>query len=200
MKPFLKPRFAIAAALLAQGLSLASRPVSAQEQELRLRVVEVKGMVSAYHDENDETARLYQSQSVDDGDKVTTGPQSEAVLRLSGKAYLYLAPHTKIHITRLRLGDKGLSFQVNLVTGRMLCQFDQVVRRNDELSVVSYEGGTVVNYPGKTRIAKANETIKLDHGKFRYLDHHLKSEEQGHLQAWQELLSKTQGKGPAPGH
>jgi ferric-dicitrate binding protein FerR (iron transport regulator) len=180
-------------------------------------------MVTAYHDENDETSRLYQSQTVDDGDKVITGPDSDAVLRLKGKAYLYLAPRTKIRISRLRVGDKGLQCEINLVTGRMLCQLDpgpawsfgvsagsvlchahgtlfEFSRKEDAFKIVTYEGAVVADFHGQTRMAKANEVIQLDHGKFRYRNHHLKMEEQGHLQAWQDLYSKLEEKAPTPGH
>lgn len=184
----------------------------AQEDSL-FRAVRVKGDVTAYHNENDETARLYTSQSVDDGDKVTTAANSEAVLRLDQKIYLYLAPHTRIHITRLRQGDKGLECQVNLVTGRMLCQLGQsgtavleltagsvlcrehgnlfeAIRKDEQLMVVSYQGAVVANFHGKTKMAKDNEVLKLEHGKFRTKTHHLSSDEQADLQAWKDLLAQ----------
>jgi ferric-dicitrate binding protein FerR (iron transport regulator) len=193
-----------------------------QEEELRFRAVEAKGMVTAYHDENDETSRLYQSQTLDDGDKVTTGPDSDALLRLEGKAYLYLAPRTKIRITRLRMGDKGLQCEINLVTGRMFCQLDQTptwsfvvsagsvlcrahgtlfefLRKEEALKIVSYEGVVVADFHGQTKMAKANEVIQLDHGKFRYRNHHLKMDEQDDLQAWRDLYSKREEKAPTPG-
>ena len=201
--------------------SLAVPMSLAQEEESRFRVLELKGMVTAYHDQNDETARLYQNQTLDDGDKATTGPQSEVVLRFKDRVYLYLAPRTKIHITRLRMGDKGLRCQINLITGRMLCQLDQTnpwslevsagsvlcrehgtlfeVSRNGEvLNIVSYEGAAVAEFHGQTKIAKSNEVLKLERGKFRYRNHHLKTEEQEHLQSWRDLLSKIQGKTTTP--
>jgi ferric-dicitrate binding protein FerR (iron transport regulator) len=221
MKPFIRSTLWAGAALLALGLVPgASR---GQEEEHRFRAVEAKGMVTAYHDENDETSRLYQSQTVDDGDKVTTGPDSDAVLRLEGKAYLYLAPRTKIRITRLRVGDKGLQCEINLVTGRMFCQLDPIptwpftvsagsvlcrahgtlfefLRKEEAFKIVAYEGAVVADFHGQTKMAKANEVIQLDHGKFRYRNHHLKMDEQGDLQAWQDLLSKLEEKTPLPSH
>ncbi len=158
-----------------------------------------------------------------DGDKVVTGPDSDAVLRLKGRAYVYLAPRTKIRVTRLRAGDKGLQCEINLVTGRIFCQLDQTPtwsfgvsagsvlcrahgtlfefsRQEEALKIVSYEGSVVANFHGQTKMAKANEVIQLDHGKFRYRNHHLKLDEQGHLRAWQDLLSKLEEKTPTPGH
>ncbi len=195
----------------------------AQDEDSRFRVVEAKGMVTAYHDENDETSRLYQSQTLDDGDKVVTGPDSDAVLRLKGKSYLYLAPRTKIRVTRLRSGDKGFQCEINLVTGRMLCQLDpthtwsfsvsagsvlchahgtlfEFSRKEEAFKIISYEGAVVADFHGQTKMAKANEVIQLDHGKFRYRNHHLRIDEQGDLQAWQDLLSKLEEKTPAPQH
>jgi ferric-dicitrate binding protein FerR (iron transport regulator) len=220
MRPFIRSLLPVGAFLLVLGLMPGSS--RGQEEELRFRAVEAKGMVTSYHDENDETSRLYQSQTVDDGDKVTTGPDSDAILRLEGKAYLYLAPRTKIRFTRLRMGDKGLQCEINLVTGRMLCQLDQTptwafvvsaggvmcrahgtlfefLRKEEALKIVSYEGAVVADFHGQTKMAQANEVIQLDHGKFRYRNHHLKMDEQGDLQDWQDLYSKREGKAPTPG-
>src|SRR5580658_7947726 len=221
MKPFIRSTLWAGAALLALGLVPgASR---GQEEEHRFRAVEAKGMVTAYHDENDETSRLYQSQTLDDGDKVVTGPDSDVVLRLKGKAYLYLAPRTKIQMTRLRAGDRGPQCEINLVTGRIFCQLDQIpawsfvvsagsvlcrahgtlfefLRKEEALKIVSYEGAVVADFHGQTKMAKANEVIQLDHGKFRYRNHHLKMDEQDDLQAWQDLLSKVEEKTTTPGH
>jgi hypothetical protein len=58
----------------------------------------------------------------------------------------------------------------------------------------------VADFHGQTKMAKANEVIQLDHGKFRYRNHHLKMDEQGDLQDWQDLYSKREGKAPTPGH
>ena len=221
MKPFILSKFQVLAVLLALGLSQVPKDSQGQEEDLRFHAVESKGLVTAYHDENDETSRLYQSQTLDDGDKVVTGPDSDAVLRLKGKAYLYLAPRTKIHITRLRAGDKGLQCEINLVTGRMFCQLDQTsgwsfgvsagsvlcrahgalfefVRKEEALTIISYEGSVVADFHGQTKMAKANEVVQLDHGKFRYRNHHLRNDEQADLQAWQDLLSKLEEKAPTP--
>jgi hypothetical protein len=157
-----------------------------QEEDLRFHTLWVKGNVTAYHNENDETARLYTNQTIDDGDKVTTANDSEAVLRVNKQVYLYLAPRTRIHVTRLRQTDKGFECQVNLVTGRMLCRMDEpsepplevsagsvllhehgtlfeVVRNGDDLTVVSYEGAVVA---------------------------HLTPEEKQNLQSWQDLFAQ----------
>ncbi|HJT24985.1 MAG TPA: hypothetical protein VJ873_10435, partial [bacterium] len=99
--------------------------MSWSQEDVAFRAVRVKGNVTAYHNENDETARLYTNQTVDDGDKVTTASDSEVVLRIKEKTYLYLAPRTKVIIRKLRQGDKGLECEVNLVTGRMLCQLEE---------------------------------------------------------------------------
>jgi ferric-dicitrate binding protein FerR (iron transport regulator) len=191
--------------------------ISWSQDDSTFHAVKVKGEVTAYHNENDETARLYTNQTVEDGDKVVTAADSEAVLRLNGKTYLYLAPHTKIHIMKLRPGDKGLDCQINLVTGRMLCQFDQVpqgafevtagsvvcrehgtlfevLRREDELTVASFEGVVVANFHGKTQMAKDNEVLKLNHGRFRNKTHHLTQDQQDHLQTWKDLLAEISGK------
>lgn len=183
------------------------------QEDMAFRAVKVKGNVTAYHNENDETARLYTNQTVDDGDKVTTASDSEVVLRLKQKTYLYLAPRTKIILRKLRQGDKGLECQINLVTGRMLGQLDdlpqdafevtagsllfrehgtlfEISRNADELTAVSYTGAMVVNFHGKTKMAKDNEVLKMDHGKFRNKTHHLTGDQQGHLRAWQDLLAE----------
>lgn len=203
------------------GLTAALLPLSAwaQEDGLRFRTLYLKGMVTAYHDENDETARLYSNQLVDDGDKLTTSRDSETVLRLKGLGLVYLAPKTRVHIERLRNGEKGPLCRIRLITGRVLCQSDpgssglfevtagkvtchehgtlfEVIRRDEELKAISFEGSLVLDYHGKTSLAKANESIKLDNGKFRYRNHHLKREEQDQLQAWKELSAKIQGSIP----
>ncbi len=198
---------------LALALVWGTAGISQAQEEFLFRAVRVKGDVTAYHNENDETARLYTSQTVDDGDKVTTAADSEAVLRLGAKSFLYLAPHTRIHITRLRQGDKGLECQVNLVTGRLLGQLDpslagdlevtaggvfcrehgilfEVSRRDEQLTVVSFQGAQVVNFHGKTKMAKDNEVLRLDHGKFRNKTHHLTDDQQDDLRSWQGLLAE----------
>ncbi|SRR5579871_2029154 len=198
---------------LVLALALSIPAISRSQEDLTFRAVKVKGNVTAYHNENDETARLYTNQTVDDGDKITTASDSEVVLRLKQKTYLYLAPRTKIIIHKLRQGDKGLECQVNLVTGRMLGQLEdlpqsafevtagnllfrehgtlfEISRNVDELTAVSYTGAMVVNFHGKTKMAKDNEVLKLDHGKFRNKTHHLTADQQGHLQAWQALLAE----------
>lgn len=210
-------KYSTGAAFLAAAAFFTACPTHPQEDDLRFHAVWVKGNVMAYHNENDETARLYTSQTTDDGDKVTTAADSEVVLRVNKKLYLYLAPHTRIHITRLSDVTKGLECQVNLVTGRMLCQTDyppeppfevsagsvvcrehgtlfEMMRNGDQLTVVSYEGAVVADFHGKTKIAKAGEILKLDHGKFQNKTHHFSKDEQNHLQTWQGLLAQISQK------
>ena len=198
---------------LALFLVLALPGFSWSQEDTAFRAVKVKGNVTAYHNENDETARLYTNQTVDDGDKVTTASDSEVVLRIKEKAYLYLAPRTKIIIHRLRQGDKGLECQVNLVTGRMLCQLEEtpqgafevtagsvlfrehgtlfeILRNGDQLTAVSFNGAMVANFHGKTKMAKDTEVLQLDHGKFRNKTHHLTKDQQNHLQSWQDLWAE----------
>lgn len=207
--------------LMSLGLAAVLLPlcVFAQEDGLRFRTLYLRGMITAYHDENDETARLYSNQLVDDGDKLTTSRDSEVVLRLKGLGLLYLAPKTRIHIERLRGGDKGPLCRIRLITGRVLCQSEsgssglfevtagkvvchehgtlfEIMRQEEELKAISFEGSLVLDYHGKTSLAKANESIKLDNGKFRYRNHHLKREEQDHLQAWKDLWAKIQASTP----
>lgn len=197
--------------LLALALA-ACRPGWSQD-DLAFRALRIKGNVMAYHNENDETSRLYASQSVNDGDKVILGRDCEAVLSLNNKACLYLAPNTKVNIQRLRSGDKGFQCRLNLVTGRMLCQLDpsasgalevtagsvlcrehgtlfEATRRDEELTVVSFEGAVVAEFHGKTKMAKDDEVLKLDHGKFRNKTHHLTPDQQEHLRAWKDLWAE----------
>lgn len=188
---------------------------------MRFRTVLAKGLVTAYHDENDETAKLYTSQLVDDGDKVTTGKDSEAVLRLKGLATLYLAPKSRIQFEKLRPGDKGPQCWIRLITGRMVCRLDQpfpgtfeihagsvrshehgtlfeAVRKEEKLDLVSYEGSLVVDYHGQTKLAKANEVIHMDNGKFRNRSHHLSRQQQDDLKNFQDLLDHLHGLTPTP--
>lgn len=202
--------------------ALSSAPsLRAQEEDLAFRALRIKGNVMAYHNENDETARLYASQSVGDGDKVILGRDCEAVLRLKDKVYLYLAPRTKVNFQRLRSGDKGFQCRINLVTGRMLCLLNQptagavevsagsvlcrehgslfeVSRKGEELTVVSFQGAVVAGFHGKTRMAKDNEVLKINNGKFRNITHHLTQEQQGHLEAWRSLWVDLSANTPIP--
>lgn len=187
--------------------------ISWSQEDILFHAVRVKGNIMAYHDENDETARLYTNQTVDDGDRVTAAADSEVVLRLDQKVYVYLAPHTRIHIIRLRQGDKGMECKINLVTGRMLCQLEQnldppftvsaggvychehgslfeVIRKQDDLTVVSFQGAVVADFHGTTKMAKTEEVLTLSHGKFRNKTHHLSAEEKAHLKAWEDLISE----------
>ena len=192
------------------------------QDDLRFRVLMAKGMVTAYHDENDETAKLYTSQLLDDGDKVTTGKDSEVVLRMKGLATLYLAPRSRIQFEKLRPGDKGPQCWIRLITGRMVCRLDgpfpgtfeihagsvrshehgtlfEAKRKEEKLDLVSYEGSLVVDYHGKSQLAKANEVIHMEKGKFRSRSHHLSRQHQEDLRNFQELLGRLPGATPIPG-
>ena len=78
----------------------------AQEDETRFKVLALSGSVTVFHDERDETV-LRVGDHTDDGDNISTGAKSEVWLRLPGKGYVYLGPHTKVHISRLRAGIRA---------------------------------------------------------------------------------------------
>lgn len=188
----------------------------AQEEDLRFRVSDVKGHVTAYHDETGEDSRLHFKQTVDEGDNVSTGYASEVVLRLKRKAYVHLAPNTKIHITRLRMSDKGLQCRLNLLSGTVLCQLDSipvspfevssgslvcrthgtlfdVSRNGDAVHLTSFEGSVVTNSHGHVEIAKPRQVIQFDQGNFRY-KYYLKIRDEGRLQEWKDHLAEIRSK------
>ncbi|HVZ79915.1 MAG TPA: FecR domain-containing protein [bacterium] len=194
----------------------------AQDDGVRFRTILSKGNVTAYRDENDETARLYTNQMVDDGDKLTTGKDSEAVLRMKGWATLYLAPRSRIQFEKLRNGDKGPQCWIRLITGRMVCQLDrpfpgafeihagsvrshehgtlfEAIRKGESLELVSYEGSLVADYHGKSKLAKDREVIRMDKGKFRSRSYHLDRHKLADLKAFQDLLERIQDLTPVPG-
>ena len=214
MKFFLIPSFLF----LFLGLAL-PRTTQAQEEDLRYQVVKVQGKPMVYRDENDETTRLRKGQTVDDGDRITTDSQSEVVLRLKGRAYVEIPPNSKLHITRLRIGDnKRLQSRINLISGRVLTQIDpgppvsfevtagkllcrahgtlfDVTRKKEEVKLTAFEGSVVATSQGVVEMAKARQIMKYDHGRFRY-KHYLKTEDEGRLEEWKGLLAEIREKPP----
>jgi hypothetical protein len=193
--------------------------VTAQEEDLVLRAVDLHGHVMVYRDEDDSTTRLHQGQKCDDGDQITTSSKTEVVLRLKGRAYIDLFPYSKISITRLRLGDKGVQLRLNLVKGRVLCQLGphppascevstdtvvsrahgtlfEVYRKKDDMEVVSYEGAVVTNSRGHVEMAKPRQVMHFTQGRFRY-KHYLKMAEESRLEEWKNHLADIQKKPPS---
>ncbi len=200
-------------------LALFPGTVLAQEDDLYFQALDVQGKVNAYHDQMDGTTRLHKKQVVDDGDWVTTGPKSQAVLRLKDRAYLYLAPNTKVVISHLGWGEKGPVCRLKLLQGRVLCEMDEVptwpfeiaagniqcaahgvlfeisLKKND-VKIISFDGAVVAVSKGRTQIAKTFQLLKYESGKFRYKNHHLKIEDENHAQQWKDDLEKILEKVP----
>ncbi len=211
------PRFFLPVLIAAAALYSLSRFAHAQDEDLRLQVVDLKGKAFVYRDEDDETSRLHKGQKVDDGDKISTEPKSEIVLRLKGRSYLHLSPNSKIAVTKLRWNDsRGVQFRVNLIKGRVLFQLDKVqkpgyeisagkllfrahgtlfeaYRKKEEIHLTSYEGVMVVNFPGHTEMIKARQVMKIEDGRFRY-KHYLKLEDEGRLEVWKDQLAEIREK------
>jgi len=204
-------------------LSLFSRPFecwagATEEDDSRLTVCWVSGPVTAYHDERDETARLRIAEHVDDGDNILTGSKGEALFRLPGKAYVFLGPHTKIHISRLRTGDKYLQVRLNLLNGDLWCQLDQspqnmifevsmqslifrchgtlfeTIRQKDAVRLNAFNGPVVTVSHGEVKIAKTGEVTQYIQDKFSY-KHRLKDSDHDRLDHWKahlvDILAKT---------
>jgi hypothetical protein len=193
-------------------------PAALDEDDGRLTVWWISGPVTAYHYERDETNRLRVADKVDEGDNVLTGSKGEALLRLPGKAYVYLGPHTKIHISRFRSGDKNLQVRLNLLTGDLWCQLDQVsqnltfevsiqslicrchgtlfeaLRQKDALRLNAYDGPIVTVSHGEVKMAKTGEITQYIQDKFRY-KHRLKNSDMDRLNQWKahlaDILTKT---------
>lgn len=166
-------------------------PAQADDSDPVLRALDCVGQVSAYRDETDETSRLRIDQHVDDGDRITTGPKSEAVLRLKNRVYLHLAANTRLSISRLRYEEgRGLTFRVTLLAGKLVAQMDQtpnypfeiyaedvlcrahgslveVVNLGDKVKVYSHLGAFVTNCKGHTAIAKKGQVVVYEKGKFK---------------------------------
>jgi hypothetical protein len=184
----------------------------------RLTTYWISGPVTAYHDERDETGRLRIADSVDDGDNVLTGAKGEALLRLPEKAYIFLGPHTKIHISRLRSSDKNLQIRLNLLTGDLWCQLDQspqnmtfeismqslicrchgtlfeAIRQKDAVRLNAYDGPVVTVSHGEVKMAKTGEVTQYIQDKFSY-KHRLKNSDDDRLDQWKahlaDILAKT---------
>ena len=202
---------------------LSPSPAAAQDEDLRFQAVEVKGKVMVYRDQQDETSRLRNGQKCDDGDSLLTASKSDVVLYLKNRGYVYLAPNTKVHFSKLRHGDKGLQMRVNLVKGRMLCQLDKAltspfemsagqllcrahgtlfefIRKKEVVQAVCYEGSVVAIARNRTEMVKSGQLVKFDNGRFRYRIASLRSDVEGHLQAWKDRLKETQPEKPAKKH
>ena len=208
---------------LVLALTLFSRPsgcwaAPAEEDDSRLTVWWISGPVTAYHDERDETARLRIAEGVDDGDNILTGSKGEALLRLPGKAYIFLGPHTKIHISRLRSEDKNLQIRLNLLSGDLWCQLDQspqnmtfevsmqslicrchgtlfeAIRQKNAVRLNAFNGPVVTVSHGEVKIAKTGEITQYIQDKFSY-KHRLKSSDNDRLAQWKahlaDILAKT---------
>jgi len=194
-----------------------------EEDDSRFKVLFASGSVMAYHDERDETTKLRTAERVDDGDNISTGSKSEVLLRLPGKAYVYLGPHTKIHISRLRLGDKGLQVRLNLLAGDLWCQLDhapknmvfetsmqnlicrchgtlfEAIRQKDAVRINAFEGSVVTVSHAQVKMAKAGEVTQYILNKFRY-KHRLKNSDENRLEQWKshlaDILLKTHSRNP----
>jgi len=184
----------------------------AEEDDSRLNVWWTSGPATAYHDERDETNRLRVSESVDEGDNISTGAKGQALLRLAGKAYVYLGPHTKIHISRLRPGEKNLQVRINLITGDIWCQLDQtphnmifetsmrslicrchgtlfeVIRQKNAARINAYDGPVVTVSHSQVKMAKTGEVTQYIQDKFRY-KHRLKDSDTSRLEDWKTHLT-----------
>jgi hypothetical protein len=194
-------------------LLIPAAQIRAQEEELLFQAVDLKGFVQAYRDETEETRRLHLKGTLDDGDRVTT-QEGDAVLRMPGRAYLYLAPHTQVHITRLRMGERGPQIRLNLLKGRMVCQLDEipqwafevsagslicrahgtlfeVSRKKEDVQVVCFEGNVVASSLGHSQMAKANQVVRFGAGKFRYR-RYLRIGEETELSDWHSRLKGIQ--------
>ncbi len=194
------------------------RAAALEEDETRFRVVALSGSVTAYHDERDETVRVKVKDQVDDGDNVSTGAKSDILLRLPGKGYVYLGPHTAIHISRLRAGDKGLQVRLNLLTGTLWCRMDQAPRypfeisaksliarchgtlvkaerQKDAVRVTAFDGPIVMVAHAKVKMAKTGEVMQYIQDQFRY-KHRLKASDNERLIQWQAHFIEMQTQKP----
>ena len=192
--------------------------LAADDEDLHYQVVSVQGHPMVYRDETDETSRLHKGQSLDDGDKITTDGQSKVVLRLKTRAYVFIAPHSLVKITRLNWSDnKRLQSRFNLIYGRILTQISpgphasfevsmgkllcrahgtvfDVARKKEEVKITAFEGGSVVaTAHGAVELARPRQILKYDNARFRY-KHYLKTEDEGRLEDWKDTLSEIRAK------
>jgi hypothetical protein len=183
----------------------------AQEDEVHFKAVDMKGEVTIYRDETNETSRFHLNQFTEEGDRITTGPHSDAVLKFKGNAYIYLSPNTKVRITRFHSNDGHLQCQINLMSGRLTAQLDQapgfslevstknllcrahgtlfeVFRKMETVYLTSFEGAVVVTDPhGKAQMAKSGQVVKYEDGRFRFR-HYLRAEQETRLKDWKDRL------------
>jgi hypothetical protein len=191
----------------------------AQEDETRFQAVDVQGKVMIYRDQMDETGRLHTGKFCDDGDKIMTDSKSRVLLRLKNRAYVYIAPRTKVVISKLRRGEKGQQIRLNLVRGRIMCQTDKALspplemsagkllcrargklfefkRKKETVQVVCFQGSVVTSARGKVNLVKESQLVKFEDGWFRYRISSLRAEEKGHLQDWNDRQDSIQQKKP----
>lgn len=202
--------------LLALG-GIAGPAIAQYEDQPRFKVLDVRGQVSAFRDETDETTRLRTGQFVDDGDQITTGPKSEAVLRLSKKAYVHLAQNTKIQFSRLRyIESKKLLCRLHLSQGRLITMLDKTptypfevtagpvscrlhgtlfefIRQKDQVSVFSHEGAVVAGSHGHVEMAKKGQVIVYVNGGFKD-KYYFSVEDEADMEEWREHLHSVRTK------
>lgn len=224
-KDILKLKFLTCSSFLimAAFLSFYPMPVSAQEEDARFLAVDIKGKAMVYRDQMDETTRFRTGQTCDDGDKIATGPKSDVVLRLKNRAYIYISSNTKVIVSKLRTGDKGLQVRLNLIKGRILCQLDKALkppfeitagkllarahsilfeasRKKDNLQIVCFEGVIVASSGGHVDMVKSQQLVKFETGRFRYRVASLRADQETHLQEWKDRLKDIQEKKPTARH
>ncbi len=169
------------------------------------------GNVTVLRDQTEETTRLRADLHVDDGDRIVTGPKSEAVLRLKNRVYLHLAENTRLSISRLRYFEgRGLTFRVTLLSGKLVAQMDQkpdypfeiyagdvvcqahgtlveVVKQGDQVKVYSHQGAFVTSSKGRTEIAKKGQVVVYTGGIFKD-KYSISTEDEADLTEWREHL------------
>ncbi len=187
------------------------------EDQPRFKVLDVRGQVSAFRDETDETTRLRTGQFVDDGDQITTGPKSEAVLRLSKKAYVHLAQNTKIQFSRLRyIESKKLLCRLHLSQGRLITMLDKApsypfevtagpvscrlhgtlfefIRQKEQVSIFSHEGAVVAGSHGHVEMAKKGQVVVYVKGAFKD-KYYFSVEDEADMEEWREHLHSIRTK------
>lgn len=189
-----------------------------EEDDTRFCAMALSGSVTVYHDELDETVRMKVKDYADDGDNLFTSAKSNVLLRLPGKGYVYLGPHTNVHISRLRATDKGLQVRLNLLTGTLWCQLDQaprypfeisakslivrchgtlvqVERQSDAVRITTFDGPAVTVSHARVKLAKSGEVMQYIKGQFRY-KHRLKASDEEHLTQWQAYLNQMKTQKP----
>jgi len=183
----------------------------AQEEEARFEAVDVQGEATIYRDETNETSRFHLKQFTDEGDRLTTGPHSDVVLKFKGDTYIYLSPNTKVRITRFRSNDGRLQCQINLMSGRLTAQLSEtpafsfevstnnllcrahgtlfeMFRKKETVYLTSFEGAVVATVPhGQVQMAKSGQVVKFEDGKFRFR-HYLRAEQENRLKDWKARL------------